>query len=90
MNNLKTKVDDLDVGILKTVCVGLKRLSDLIDNEVVKNKIQHTKDKSKQFKKENYFQVAPLEFTKINTAQIKKNKGRKLKMLTKKYQIQVV
>ena len=37
MNNLKTKVDDLDVGKLKTVPVDLKKLSDEVDNEVVKN-----------------------------------------------------
>ena len=37
MNNLKTKVDDLDVGKLKTVPVDLKKLSDVVANEVVKN-----------------------------------------------------
>ena len=40
LNNLKTKVADLDVD--------LKKLSDVVDNQVVKkHKIQHTKDKSK-------------------------------------------
>ena len=37
MNNLKTKVDDLDFGKLKTVPVDLKKLRDVVDNEVVKN-----------------------------------------------------
>ena len=37
LNNLKTKVDDLDVGKLKTVPVDLKKLRDVIDNEVAKN-----------------------------------------------------
>ena len=37
LNNLKTKLDDLDVGKLKTVPVDLKKLSDIIDNEVAKN-----------------------------------------------------
>ena len=37
LNNLKTKVDDSDVGKLKTAPAGLKRLSDLVDNEVFKN-----------------------------------------------------
>ena len=37
LNNLKTKVDDLDVGKLKTVPVDLKKISDVVDNEVVKN-----------------------------------------------------
>ena len=38
MNNLRTKVDDLDFGNLKTVPVDLKNLSDIVDNEVVKNR----------------------------------------------------
>ena len=37
MNNLKTKVDELDVGKLKVVPVDLKKLSDVVDNEVLKN-----------------------------------------------------
>ena len=37
LNNLKTKVDDLDVSKLKTVLIGFKRLSDIVDNEIVKN-----------------------------------------------------
>ena len=37
--NLKTKVDDLDVGELKAVLVDLKKICDLVDNEVVENKI---------------------------------------------------
>ena len=37
MNNLKTKVGDLDVGKLKTVPLDLKKLSDAVDNEFLKN-----------------------------------------------------
>ena len=37
MNNLKTKVHDLDLGKLKIVLAGLKKLSDVVDNKVVKN-----------------------------------------------------
>ena len=37
LNNLKTKVDDLDVGKLKTVPLDLKKLSNVVDNEAVKN-----------------------------------------------------
>ena len=37
MNNLKTKVGDLDVGKLKTVPLDLKKLSDVVDNEFLKN-----------------------------------------------------
>ena len=46
LNNLKTKIDDLDLGKFKTVPVDLK--SNLVANEVVKKyKIQYTKDKIK-------------------------------------------
>ena len=38
LNNTKTKVDDLDVGKLKTVTIDFKKLSDVVDNEVVKNR----------------------------------------------------
>ena len=38
MNNLKTKVDDLDVGKLKNVPVDLKKLGNVVDNKVVKSK----------------------------------------------------
>ena len=37
LNNLKTKVDDLDADKLNTVPIALKKLSDVVDNEVVKN-----------------------------------------------------
>ena len=37
LNNLKTKVDDLDVGKLKTAPIGFKKLSDVVNNEVVEN-----------------------------------------------------
>ena len=37
LSNLKTKVDDLDVGILKTIPIDLKELSDVVDNDVIKN-----------------------------------------------------
>ena len=36
-NNLKTKVNVIDVGKLKTVPVDLKRLIDVVDNVAVKN-----------------------------------------------------
>ena len=37
MNNLKIKVDDWDVGKLKIVLVDLKKLSDAVNYEVVRN-----------------------------------------------------
>ena len=33
--NLKTKVDDLNIGKLKTVPIDLEKLSDVEDNDVV-------------------------------------------------------
>ena len=38
MKNLKPKADQLNVGKLKTVLIDLKKLSDAVDNDVVKNK----------------------------------------------------
>ena len=37
LNNLKTSVDHLDVGNLKTVPIDLQKLSGVVDNDVVKN-----------------------------------------------------
>ena len=37
LNNLKTKVDDLDVRKLETSSVDLKKLTHVVDIEVVKN-----------------------------------------------------
>ena len=42
MNNLKTKIDAFDVGKLETVPVDLKKLSYVVENEVVKNTIFNT------------------------------------------------
>ena len=36
-NNLKIKVNDLDIITLKVVHADLKKLSDVVDNEAVKN-----------------------------------------------------
>ena len=41
-HTLKTNVNDLDVDKLKTVPVDLKKLSDVVDNKVVKNKKLNT------------------------------------------------
>ena len=38
LNHLKTKVNNLDVGDLKTVPADLKKLSDVVDDEVVQNR----------------------------------------------------
>ena len=36
LDNVETTVDDLNVGKFKTVHVDLEKLSDVVDNEVVK------------------------------------------------------
>ena len=59
-NNLKAKLNDLDVGKLKTVPADLKKLSDVVDNEVVKNaKFNTLKTKVNNLEKKksecNYF-----------------------------------
>ena len=37
LNNLKTNVDDLDIGELRTVSIDVKKLSDVVSKEVFKN-----------------------------------------------------
>ena len=36
LNNFQTKVDDLDAEKEKNASIGLKKLSNVVDNEVVK------------------------------------------------------
>ena len=45
LNNLKMKIDDLDVGKLKTVPIDLKKLSDVVDNVVKNTKFNTLKTK---------------------------------------------
>ena len=53
-NNLKTEIDDLDVAKLKTVLIDLKKLSDAVDNQVVKNtKFDRLKTKINKLDKKN-------------------------------------
>ena len=54
LNNLRAKGDDLDVGKLETVSVDLKKLSDVVDNEVVKNTKFNILKQNKFLRKENY------------------------------------
>ena len=48
---MKKKLDDLEIDRLKTVPVDLKKLSDVGDNEVFKNKIQDPKNRSNNLEK---------------------------------------
>ena len=55
LNNLKTKVDDLEVDKLKTVPINLKKLSDVVSKEVEKNtKLNMLKSKSKLIRQKNF------------------------------------
>ena len=54
MNNWKAKADDLVVFKLKTVPIDLKKLSDVVDNEVIKNtNFNKLKTKVKKIREEN-------------------------------------
>ena len=71
LNNLKTKVDDLDVGKLKTAPVHLKKLSEVVDNEIVKNtKFNTLKGKVNNLDKNILMRL--LWSTLINITQINK------------------
>ena len=56
LNNLKTKVNNLDLGKLKAVPMDLTKLSNVVHNDIVKNKKLNTVQtkQSKQLRKENF------------------------------------
>ena len=86
MNNLKAKVDDLDVGKLKTVPVDLKKLSDVVDIAVVKN----TKFNTLKTKVNNLAKKIPDATTLIHINQYntdKQNLQKKIGDVDKKCQI---
>ena len=88
LNNLKTKLDDLDVGKLKAVPVDLKILSDAVDNEVIENKKFNAKGNSKWFRKEIPDATTLIHINQYNTD--KQNLEKEIEMLIKKYQMLVV
>ena len=88
LNKLKTKADDLDVGKLKTVPVDSKKLSNGVDNEVVKN----TKFNTLKTKVNNLEKKIPDTTTLIHIKQYntdKQNLETKIGDVDKKYQIQI-
>ena len=86
---MKTKVDYLDVGKLKTVLVDLKKLSDIVDNEVVKNtKFSTLKTKVNSLEKKIPDATTSIYINQYTTD--KQNLEKKLDMLIRKYQMQVV
>ena len=80
LNNLKTKANDLDVAKLKTARVDLKKLSDVVDNKVVKNTNFNTL-KTEFFLDRIYFtgndgsQSTFVYQLTLDTLELKKDKG---------------
>ena len=86
LNNLKANVDDLDVGISKTVPVNLKKLSDAVDNKVVKNtKFNTLKTKVSNLEKKIPHVITLILINQYNTD--KENLKKKIRDVDKKYQI---
>ena len=83
LNNFKTKVDDLDVSKLKTVPVNLKKLSDVVDNEVLKNtKFNTLKTKVNSLEKEISDATTLIHINQYNTD--KQNLEKKIGYVDKK------
>ena len=89
MNNLKTKVDGIDVGKLKTVPIDLKILSDVVGNKVVKNKTFNTlKTKVNKLDKKISDATTLIHINQYKTD--KQDLEKKLKMLIEKLQMSLV
>ena len=95
MNNLEKRVDDLDVGKLKTVSIDLRKLSDAMSKEVVENtkfnklnmKINSLEDKI--LDATTYIvTIHIIHIDQYNTD--KQSLEKKLEMLIKKYLMLVV
>ena len=89
MNNLKTKVDGIDVGKLKTVPIDLKILIDVVGNKVVKNKTFNTlKTKVNKLDKKISDATTLIHINQYKTD--KQDLEKKLKMLIEKLQMLLV
>ena len=89
----KVEVDKLDINgltnVKKTVPVDLKKLSDVINNKVVKNlKLNTLKTKVNYLEKKIPDATTLIHINQYNTD--KQNLKKKMKVLIEKYQIQVV
>ena len=83
LNNLKTKVNDLDVGKLKTVSVDLKKLNDVVHNEIVKNtKFNTLKTKVNNLEKKTSNETTLININQFNTD--KQNSEEKIGNVDKK------
>ena len=89
LNNLKTKVENLGVGKLKTVLVDVKKLRDFGDNEVVENvKFNVLETKLNNSDKKNLDATALSHINQFKTD--KQNLEKKIRDVDKKYQTLVV
>ena len=89
LNNFIIKVDHLDISKLKAVLVDLKNLSDIVNDEVVKN----IKFNTLKTKLDNIDKKIPDATTLIHISQYdtgKQNLEKKIKDVDKKILIQVV
>ena len=85
LGNLKTKVDDLDVAELKTIPMGLKKLSDVVKNDVVKNtKFNTLKTRVNNLDKEIADATTLTHINHINLH--KENSEKRTEDVDKKYQ----
>ena len=89
LNNLKTKVENLGVGKLKTVLVDVKKLRGFVDNEVVENvKFNVLETKLNNSDKKNLDATALSHINQFKTD--KQNLEKKIRDVDKKYQTLVV
>ena len=84
MNNVKTKVDDLDVHKSKNVLLDLKKLSYVGSKKVVKN-TKFNKLNTKVKKKKIPDRSTLININQYNTDTRRQSLEKKLSMLIKKY-----
>ena len=84
MNNVKTKVDDLDVHKSKNVPLDLKKLSYVWSKKVVKN-TKFNKLNTKVKKKKIPDRSTLININQYNTDTRRQSLEKKLSMLIKKY-----
>ena len=88
-NDWKTKVEDLDVGKLKTVPVDLKKLNDVVDNKVIENaKFNTLRTTVNSLERKIPDATTLIQLNQYNTD--KQNLEKKIGDVDKKYKIPVV
>ena len=88
-NDWKTKVEDLDVGKLKTVPVDLKKLNDVVDNKVIENaKFNTLKTTVNSLERKIPDATTLIQLNQYNTDN--QNLEKKIGDVDKKYKIPVV